>query len=528
VNQKTQKNVGSVKLVGAGPGDRGLITVAGLNWLRKADVVVHDALVSKGLLDQAGGESDAGESQHDKHVELIDVGKRHSDHKLSQDDINKLLATKALQGQLVVRLKGGDPFVFGRGAEEAAHLKEQGIDVQVIPGVTAGIAALATAGIPVTHRTHSSAVLFVTGHEDETKTHQSQAHESWANVVTAGGTLCIYMGMTKLEPIINALRNQNLPDDTPAAIVQWGTTARQRSLRTTLGDLVNQANATGIWAPAIVTIGQVAAINTLPVNDIKHRPLLGKRVVITRSRSQTSILRDKLEACGAEVLEAPTIRITPPSKASWKEIDHAIKTIEEYDWLVLTSANGVKMLADRMEHLRLDARHFATVKFAAVGSATAAALLSRMSIRANLVPPSYVAENLAAQLIQQTSDESANRRFLLLRGDLSRKALADLLTAAGHCVDDLPIYQNQPEPALPKHALRQLRLGRVDWITFTSSSTVRNFVHLLGDQLELLTHVRIASIGPITTQTLREYDLTPAIEANPSDIEHLIEAMCQI
>lgn len=506
-----EKIAGGVCLVGAGPGDEGLITVRGLAYLRAADVVIHDALVLPALLSEAK-----------ENAELINVGKRHADHKLAQDDINALLVEKAQQGHRVVRLKGGDPFLFGRGAEEAAYVAKHGIPCDIVPGVTAGVAAPAMAGIPVTHRQHASSVTFITGHEDPEKSESAHDYAALAKLVQAGGTLCIYMGMNKLDLIVKRLASEGLPSTTPAAVVQWGASPRQRSVRSTLAKLIADVRDSGCYAPAIVVIGSVAAIDEAGMHAFRDRALFGQSVIITRTRTQASAQRQLLTELGAEVFDAPTIRIDPPDELTWAQIDDALLNLERYDWLVLTSANGVEMLADRMDHLKLDSRALAPVKIAAVGNATGGVLSDRLHIEADLIPRTYVAESLAAELIDAGA---ANQRLLLLRADIAREALPELLGEAGASIDEFPIYQNTPETALPDVVLERLRKGKVTWITFTSSSTVRNMIALLGDERNLLDNVKVASIGRVTSDTARSLGLTVTVEAEPSNIDGLIDAM---
>ncbi len=502
---------GKVCLVGAGPGDEGLITVRGLERLRAAEVLVYDALVSRHLVAQAP-----------PFAELIYVGKRAKAHTLTQDQINDVLVEKAKAGALVVRLKGGDPYLFGRGAEEASYLAQRGVEVEIIPGVTSGIAAPAYAGIPVTHREYASSVTFVTGHEDPTKGQTNLDYRALALLIAAGGTVCFYMGVGRLGAIAASLNENGLSDTTPCAVVQWGTTPRQRSVRSTLAHAVADITQAGISSPAIIVVGPVAAINEPGLDFFLRRPLLGQRILITRTRQQASDLRMQLAELGALVLEAPTIELGEPS--SWDEIDAALTEIRtRFDWLVLTSANGVTALAARLAELELDARHLQGVKIAAIGSATAEALHRQLAIRADLVPTRYVAESLAGELIAK--QQVQGQRFLLLRADIARPALPRLLQEAGAQVTELVAYQTLPAAALPEDVLEALTQGEVDWITFTSSSTAQNLVALLGEQRHLLEKPKLASIGPITTTTMRELGLTPTLEAERSDVPGLVAAI---
>ncbi len=501
---------GSVWLIGAGPGDPGFITARGLELLGQADVVVYDALANPALLEHAPPVA-----------ERVYVGKRAGAHALEQDQIQQLLVDHARQGKRVVRLKGGDPYLFGRGAEEATFVAQHGIACQVVPGVTAGIAAPAAAGIPVTHRRIASTVTFVTGHEDPTKGPSSVDYPALAGLIQTGGTVCFYMGVGRLGAIVDQLLGLGVARDTPVGVVQWGTTPHQRQVRTRLRDAVADTTAANLGAPAIIIVGQVAGLQEPGLDGFTRRALFGKRVVITRTRQQASDLRRLLDDLGAITLEAPTIELVPPQ--DWTQVDQAIHTITQYDWLVLTSANGVTALHQRMDHLGFDARHLAGVKIAVIGDATQTALRHQLGIQADLVPPQFVAESLAQQLIEK--HEVKNKNLLLLRADIARPALPKLLKAADANVTELTIYQTKLAPELPQEVLEALRENTVDWVTFTSSSTANNMVELLGPERALLEQVKIASIGPITSQTLHQLGLPPTIEAKTSNIPGLVEAI---
>lgn len=501
-----------VSLVGAGPGDPRLITALGLERLRAADVVIHDALANPQLLDEAP-----------PHAERLDVGKRARAHKLTQDQINALLVEKAQQGGRVVRLKGGDPYLFGRGAEEAAYLAQHGVAVEVIPGITAGIAAPMTAGIPVTHRALASTVTFVTGHEDPTKSETAIDYRALAVLIEKGGTVCFYMGVGRLPEIATALTSAGLDVQTPAAAVQWGTTPRQRTVRDTLAQLPDAVQRAGLGAPAIIVVGPVAALTEPGLDFFTQRPLFGQTVLITRTRQQASELRRQLETLGAEVLEAPTIELVPPQ--TWDEVDAALRDVQQYDWLVLTSANGVAAVHHRLEALGLDARHFAGLKLAAIGDATAHALREKLGIQADLVPTRFVAESLADEMIAQQNIKG--KRILLLRADIARPALPQRLGDAGADVTELIAYRTKLAAALPEAALSALRERRVNWITFTSASTARNLATLLGDERDLVDEAQIASIGPITSETVRELGFEVTVEAQSSNIAGLVAALAE-
>jgi uroporphyrinogen III methyltransferase/synthase len=512
LSENPHSEAGWVALVGAGPGDPGLITQAGLDRLRRAEVVVFDALADRRLLDEAPPEA-----------ERIDVGKRARQHKMPQDEINELLAERALAGQCVVRLKGGDPYLFGRGAEEMAHLGRRGVACEMIPGITAGVAAPATAGIAVTHRQCASTVTFITGHEDPGKSDSAVDYNALADLAKQGGTLGFYMGVGRLPIITRTLIEAGLASDTPAAVVQWGTLPRQRSVRGTVADIVEQAEQAQVKAPAIVVIGQVAGLSEPGMDFFTDRPLFGQRIVITRTRQQSSDLRRRLEALGAEVLEAPTIELAAPD--SWEPVDTALQQLAKYDWLVLTSANGVAALSDRLTALGCDSRALAPLQIAAIGDGTARALRDRLGIEADLVPTRFVAESLASELI--ANQDVTDQRFLLLRADIARPTLPEKLTEAGADVTECVAYHTQLAPALPEEVLQALRAGEVDWVTFTSASTAQNMAALLGDEATLLQQVQVASIGPITSDAVRRQGWSVSVEAATSNIPGLVDALVQ-
>lgn len=505
-----KKRDGFVALVGAGPGDPGLITRRGLDLLRAADVVVFDALANPSLLEEAP-----------ESAERIDVGKRARQHKRTQDQINELLFEKANAGKRVVRLKGGDPYLFGRGAEEAAYLAERGVRSEVVPGVTSGIAAPAAAGIPVTHRKLASTVTFITGHEDPTKDDSAVDYAALAALGRSGGTLCFYMAMSRLAAATSKLIELGLPADTPAAAVQWGTLPRQRRVVATLESLAAAADEANVSSPAIVVIGAVAGVDEPGLDYFMNRPLFGQRIVITRTRHQASALRVQLEELGALVLEAPTIELRPPD--SFDEVDQVLGKLADFDWLVLTSVNGVAALRERLEHLRLDGRTFASTRIAAIGSATADAINEQLGLRADLVPTRFVAESLAHEMLAE--QDMANQRVLLLRADIARPALPQALTAAGAQVVDLPVYRTVVAEQLPERVVAAFEAGEVDWVTFTSASTAANLHSILGPRASHLANVKLASIGPITSDAIRELGLKPATEAEQHDIPGLVDAI---
>ncbi|MEM9883188.1 MAG: uroporphyrinogen-III C-methyltransferase [Planctomycetota bacterium] len=507
-NEKNDR--GKVCLVGAGPGDPGLITVTGLARLRSCDVVVFDALANAALLDEAPAAA-----------ERIDVGKRANFHKLTQDETNQLLADLAADGKHVVRLKGGDPYLYGRGAEECAFLARRGIPCEVIPGVTSGFAAPATAGIPVTHRKVASTVTVVTGHEDPTKAETSVDYDGLARLIGRGGTACFYMGVGRLQAIADALTAAGLPPDAPAAVVQWGTLPTQRTARGTLADIAEEVKRSGVSSPAIIVVGKVAALDEPGLDFFTARPLFGQRVLVTRTRHQASELREALAELGAEVIEAPTLELEPPE--DWTAIDDVLAdAATRFDWLMLTSVNAVQAVAERLDFLGLDTRVFGGVSVASVGSATTAALWERLRLLPDFVPGVSSGDGLADE-ITQTCDLT-DKRCLLLRADLARPGLPRRLADHGAEVTELVAYRTRRPASLPDHVLDAVRDG-LDWATFTSSSTVTNLLELLGDDAARLADVRLGSIGPLTSDALRAAGLTPTVVAARPGVAELADAV---
>jgi uroporphyrinogen III methyltransferase/synthase len=501
---------GFVSLVGAGPGDPGLITVRGAKLLEDADVVVYDYLASPKLLALC------------PRAEIIYVGKKAASHSMQQEQINALLVEKARLGKRVVRLKGGDPFVFGRGGEECQALAEAGIGFEIVPGITAAIAAPAYAGIPVTHRDFNSSFTLITGHERDDGGEPS-APIDWEAIARLP---CVgfYMGAKALPNISRRLIEQGKDAGTPAATIQWGTTPRQRTVVSTLGKIAEDVAAAGIGAPAITIIGKVVELRQ-SLSWFEKRPLFGKRIVVTRTRQQASELSEKLAALGAEVIEAPTIEIHEPK--DFAEVDAALSSASRFDWICFTSANGVAAARRRLLEIGKDARAFGSARLAAIGSATAAAIERELCLRVDLCPASFVAEALADEL--QKNKQIAGGRFLLLRADIARPLLRERLVAGGAAeVADVALYETRPAKELPDELSEALEAGSIDWITFSSSSTARNFVQMLGPEYSrLLAKVKIASIGPITTGTLRELSLTPAAEAQTYNIDGVVAAISQ-
>jgi uroporphyrinogen III methyltransferase/synthase len=485
-----------VYLVGAGPGDPGLITVKGLAVLRRAQVVVYDQLATPELLKEAPPEA-----------EIIYVGKKAGAHAVPQEGINDLLVAKARAGLTVVRLKGGDPFVFGRGGEEAEELAVAGVPFEVIPGVTSAVAVPAYAGIPVTHRRYTTLVTFITGHEDPTK---DVSTIPWENLGKNPGTLVFLMGVKNLAENCRRLINAGRAPETPAAVIEKGATPFQRTVAGSLADIAARARVAAIKPPAILVVGGVAELRDR-LKWWETRPLWGKTVVVTRSREQASQLVELLAAAGARCLEVPTIEIGPPD--DWTPLDAALKKLSQYHWVVFTSANGVKGFLERLFGQGKDVRALGSAKIAAIGPATAQAL-QPWGLKADVVPHAFKAEVLLAALSPLVAPGS---RILLARAQIAREVLPQGLVRLGAKVEVAPVYKARPPREIPPEAAAALKEGRVDLLTFTSSSTVHNFVKLLSkERVQVLAAgAKVAAIGPITAATLKEYGLTPQIQ--PAD-----------
>jgi uroporphyrinogen III methyltransferase/synthase len=478
----------TVYLVGAGPGDPGLLTRRGEAVLRAADVVVYDRLAPRALLELAR-----------PGAELIDVGKAPGHAPMSQTDNNDVLVDRGAAGREVVRLKGGDPFVFGRGGEEAEACIAAGVPFEVVPGITSAIAAAAYAGIPVTHRRVSTSFTVVTGHEDPTK---GGSDTDWDALAKTGGTLVILMGAGRVAEIAEALIAGGRADGTPVAAVRYGTRPDQRTVRATLATIAD----IGVEPPSAIIVGAVAALDFA---WFEKRPLFGRTVVVTRAREQASELTTRLEQLGATVLELPAIRIVPLTFA-WPDLTR-------FAWVVFTSANGVDAFFDSgLAPAGLDARALAPVRLAVIGPGTGAAL-ARRGLRADLVPERFVAESLLDAFPEGSG------RVLLARAEVARDVLPDGLARKGYDVEVLPVYGTEPAPARADD-LAGIRAGSVDAITFTSSSTVDNFCDALGGPIPG-PQPTVVSIGPITSETARARGLRVDVEADPHTIDGLVEAL---
>ena len=498
-------SAGKVYLVGAGPGDPGLLTVKGARALAAADVVVYDRLLDPSLLTLTR-----------ETARSIFVGKERGRQALSQGEINDLLVSEGLAGNCVVRLKGGDPFVFGRGGEEAMALAHARVSYEVVPGVTSAIAAAAYAGIPVTHRGVSTAVTIVTGSEDPTK---GETSTPWPALARTGGTLVVLMGWATLPGIITTLQDNGMAADTPVALVQWGTWSRQKTVSGTLADIAKRGKAAGIGSPVVAIIGAVAALRD-DIAWFDRRPLWGKRVLVTRSRTQASHLIELLSELGAEPIELPSIEIGPLE--DYGELDGALTETASVKgrWIIFASANAVEYVWARLQAMGHDARYFAGATIAAIGPATSDALVRR-GIQPDFVPQ----RSVSAEVIAELEGRDWNDRLVLLPGSaIGRDELASGLARLGANVRRVAAYRNVRPEGIAAQAIETLQKG-VDVVTFTSSSTVRNLLEILGEQRDLLRGSVTACIGPITAATAVESGLQVDIIAETHNVEGLADAL---
>jgi uroporphyrinogen III methyltransferase/synthase len=492
----------TVHLIGAGPGDPELITVKGQRAIAEANTIIYDYLANPALLAHARADA-----------KLIFVGKKGFSAHITQEQINQCLLDEAAVlaaagGGSIARLKGGDPFVFGRGGEEAIVLAEAGISFEVVPGVTAGVAAPAFAGIPVTHRGLASSLAFITGNEDPTK---EETAIDWAAIAGGAQTLCFYMGIRNLPRITAKLIEHGRPAEQSVALVRWGTMPQQQVLVGTLANIAELAAAAGFEAPAIIVVGDVVQLRE-QLAWVEKLPLHGLRIAVTRSQPQAGVLGGKLAALGAQVIEMPTIEIEP--------LSFELPALEQYDWLVFTSANGVEHFFNKLGG---DARALAGVRIAAIGPATAHAL-REYGIKADVVPEEYVAEAVVEAL--KAAGIAAGDRVLIPRAQEAREVLPQQLRELGVQVDVLPVYVTVASGSgASASAIERLKAGEVDAITFTASSTVKNFLALLGNERAALAGVKLYSIGPVTTQALLDAGLEVTAQAKEYTIPGLVQAI---
>lgn len=496
-----------VYLIGAGPGDPGLLTLRGRELLSKADVIVYDYLANSNFLDYARPDA-----------EILYVGKKGGDHTLPQEEINQLIIAKAKEGKKVARLKGGDPYMFGRGGEEAEELVEAGVPFEVVPGITSAIAAAAYAGIPLTHRSYASSVTFATGHEDPGK--PESAH-NWEALAKSASTLVFFMGMKNLPEISAKLLAAGLPPRTPAALIRWGTTPKHKSLVTTLKSLPAEAQKHGFTAPSLIIIGKVVQMHD-KLGWFEKKPLLGKGIVVTRAREQASDMAALLASHGANVIQFPTIEVHP--LPDYADVRKTLGYISSYDWVAFTSVNGVARFFEQLRAIGQDARALAGCKIAAIGPATAQAL-KKNGIKADFIPERFVAESVVQGL---SALGLQDKRILIPRALVARDVLPDQLRAAGASVDVLPMYETKPSNAHREEILEMLEAGEIQCITFGSSSTVENFIELIpASKLKEYPNLKYGCIGPVTAKTLEKHGIICDFQPTDYTIPALVDILLQ-
>jgi len=503
------KSKGKVYLVGAGPGDAGLLTVRGTELLCRADVVVYDALVNAELLRLAP-----------ESAEVIFGGKRGGEKTMSQEKLNELLIARAREGRTVVRLKGGDPYVFGRGGEEAEKLADAGIDFEVVPGVSSFVAVPNYAGIPLTHRGFCSKLTLITGHQDPAN---EESSIDWAQVAKTPGTKVIMMGTDRIGQIATMLVRHGMPAETPVAMVRWGTTGRQQSIEGTLGTIGETARETAIQPPTVAVIGEVVNLRS-KLNWYERRPLFQRRVVVTRSVEQAGALASRLKELGAEVLEIPVIRLEAPTRR--QDLVDALLELNSYDWLVFTSPNGVAKFFEYFFKQFHDLRDLGGARIAAVGPGTASRLTD-LHLQVDLVPKEALASKVAEAFAKFESIE--NLKVCLLRAEVANPELPKALEDMGAIVDDVACYRTVPETEDRTGASGKLQADGADWLTFTSGSTVEHF-HArfdLPDLLKKYPRMKLASIGPETSKRLLALSITPHVEARQHTLDGLVQALLE-
>ncbi len=500
--------VGKIYLVGAGPGDPGLITVKGMEAVREADCIIYDFLANARLLDNAS----AG-------AETIYVGKKGGGQAVPQDEINRLIIGRARSGKTVVRLKGGDPFIFGRGGEEAEEIVKAGLAFEVIPGVTSAVAAPAYAGIPLTHRELASSVTFITGHEDPLK---QRPNIAWDRLAVGRGTLVFLMGWKNLPFIAQKLLENGWEGSTPVALIRWGTMTKQKTVSGRLDKITELVERARLRPPVVTVVGDVVGLRDR-LNWFETKPLFGRRVLVTRALEQAGEFTVLLEKNGAEPITFPTIKTTAPP--SWVPLDRAIRRLKAYDWAIFTSVNGVKYFFERVTKLGLDLRELKGVRICAIGPRTAEAV-RRLGIRVDLTPKEFRAEAIIDALGKRNIK---GKRFLLARALKAREVLPADIKRLGGRIDVVPAYKTVRPKKEAEELKRLLREGGVDVVTFTSSSTVTNFLGMFkkGEGRELLKTARVACIGPITAGTANESGIRVDIMPKSYTIPALTEAMAE-
>jgi uroporphyrinogen III methyltransferase / synthase len=501
MNKKIKK--GKVYIIGAGPGDAGLITFKGIDCLRVADVVVYDHLVNKELLKYARN-----------NARLIYAGKQGVTHTLSQWQINDLLVKEAKAGNIIARLKGGDPFIFGRGGEETEKLAASGVPFEVVPGVTSAIAVPAYAGIPLTHRGLTSTVAFVTGHEDPTKEKSDIDWQALARI----GTLVFLMGVKNIGKIVKELTRNGKPPETPAALIRWGTTPRQEILTGTLANISALASKRKFAPPAILVVGKVVDLHDT-LSWFEQKSLFGRGIVITRPEKQDDDLVHLLTREGANPIHFPTIKIVPP--LDWHDLDAAIKNLEDYDWLIFTSANGVAFFFERLFAKKKDIRDLKGIKICCIGPATAQQVESK-GIRVDLVPEKFISEGILESF---SGINLRGKKILIARAAKARDVLPAGLKKLGAKVNVVTAYVTVNSGKKKKELETLFKENQVDVITFTSSSTVNNFVKIMGRNFSLPKGVKIACIGPVTAATAARAGFSVDIHQEEYTMEGLVQAL---
>lgn len=500
-------NKGKVYIIGVGPGDYKLITLKAVECIRKADVVVYDRLINNKIL---------GYAKED--AELVYVGKLPDCHAVPQEKINEILVNKALEGKNVARVKGGDPFVFGRGGEECESLYENGIEFEVIPGVTSSIAVPAYAGIPVTHRDYCSSLHIITGHERPDKDESLLDYEVLAKLT---GTLVFLMGVKNLPDISSNLIKHGKDKSTPAAVIEKGTTSGQRTVVGTLEDIAGKVAQAGIKSPAVTVIGRVVSLKE-KLSWFRSGPLAGKRIIVTRAREQASKLVERIEELGGEAVEFPVIKIAEPE--NYSHFDMVLDNIQSYSWIVFTSVNGVLSFFNRMKSRRIDIRNLWGARLCAVGEATSEQLNS-LGLNVDYVPQKFTTADLLEGLLKLIEP---GQKVLLARADIANPELSEGLKNKGVSCEDLVVYRTMPGGANRDEVLSLLEGGKVDFITFTSSSTVRNFVSAIGeDKLDMLSGAKVVCIGPVTAVTAEDMGIKVASVADVYTIDGMIEKIIE-
>ncbi|HVO64864.1 MAG TPA: uroporphyrinogen-III C-methyltransferase [Syntrophales bacterium] len=496
---------GKVYIIGAGPGDPGLITVKGLMCLKEADVVIYDYLVNEEIINQAR-----------ESARLIYAGKKGGAHTMPQEEINRCLVDEARQGNIVARLKGGDPFVFGRGGEEAEILAQSGIPFEIIPGVTSAVAVPAYAGIPLTHRDYTSTLAFVTGHEDPTKEESDIDWKTLAGI----GTVVFLMGVKNLRQITTNLMVYGKHVDTPAALIRWGTTEDQETMTGTLSDIVKKAEDRKFSPPAILVIGEVVNLRDV-LNWFESKPLFGKGIVITRPEAQAEEFSSLLHAQGARVIHFPTIKIAPAE--SYEGLDQAIGHLSQYQWIIFTSANGVDFFLKRLKEMGRDLRDMKDIQICAIGPATAAKIV-KLGIRVDVVPEEFISEGIVREFEKLNLKGSS---VLLPRAEMARDVIPEGLAKLGAKVDIVTAYRTVNSGRDKAELEKLIREGKVDVITFTSPSTVTNFIEIMGQNYVMPSQIKIACIGPVTAAAVKKAGLQVDILQERYTVPGMVEKLAE-